>query len=498
MLHQALKIEPANTKCQIAIANFLLKEKREEDALDFFELAVGSGAECSTLLSRMLYLKLKKCEWNAFEGLADKLRFIDKERGCPDPFMFLPLTDNPGYQKRRSARMAKALEAIPATQPLPPLEPRRAGKIRLGYFSNDFFGHATMFLMGGMFALHDREEFEIFIYDTGSGELDQAQRRVRQSVDSYKDVSQLSDRDIAKLARKDGIDVAIDLKGHTAGSRLGIFCYRAAPVQVSYLGYPGTTALREMDYLIGDAVTVPKSMRAHYAEKILYMPGTYQVNDGSRVRPGNMPDRNQLGLPEGSFVFCSFNNPYKISPDAFKIWMDLLKEVPDSVLWLLEPSEAGKALLLKEARNQGAGENQIIFANRLPQAEHLARLPHADLFLDTFNYNAHTTASEALWSGVPVVTKPGKQFSARVATSLLRCVGLQELTAETPKQYHALALKLARDPAYLADVKARVKNGIATGPLYDTEKFTRNFEALMEKAVERFNAGLKPDHISLT
>ncbi|WP_291726532.1 UDP-N-acetylglucosamine-peptide N-acetylglucosaminyltransferase [Leisingera sp. F5] len=497
ILNKALRMEPANTKCHLAIANFLMIEKREEDALEFYELAIGAGANCAMSWSRLLYLKLKKCDWSAFDGLEAKLKEINWEDGCPDPFIFLPLTDDPGFQKRRSARMAKALEAVPGGQPLPRISSRKAGKIKLGYFSNDFFAHATMFLMGGMFKLHDPDRFEIYVYDTGSGECDNQQERVRQSVAKYRDVAKLPDRKIAELAREDGVDIAVDLKGYTAGSRLGVFCYRAAPVQVSYLGYPGTTALQEMDYLVADYVTVPKGMRQNYSEKILYMPGTYQVNDGSRVRPEQTPSRKQLGLPDDKFVFCSFNNPYKTSPKVFEIWIGLLKEVPGSVLWLLEPSEAGKETLIQEAQNQGIMASRIIFAKRVPQAAHLSRLPQADLFLDTFNYNAHTTASEALWSGVPVITMPGKQFSARVAASLLTCVGLDDLIAETPEQYQALALRIARKPEYLAEIKTRLRDGITNGPLYNTELFTRNFEALMEKALARFDAGLKPDHISL-
>lgn len=238
-------------------------------------------------------------------------------------------------------------------------------------------------------------------------------------------------------------------------------------------------------------------MRQNYSEKILYMPGTYQVNDGSRVSPAQTSSRKQLGLPDDKFVFCSFNNPYKTSPKVFKIWIGLLKEVPGSVLWLLEPSEAGKETLIQEAQKQGIMASRIIFAKRVPQAAHRSRLPQADLFLDTFNYNAHTTASEALWSGVPVITMPGKQFSARVAASLLTCIGLDDLIAETPEQYQALALRIARKPEYLAEIKTRLRDGITNGPLYNTELFTRNFEALMEKALARFDAGLKPDHISL-
>ncbi|WP_259992022.1 hypothetical protein [Leisingera sp. M658] len=269
-------------------------------------------------------------------------------------------------------------------------------------------------------------------------------------------------------------------------------------MHVTYLGYPGTCGVKEMDYMVADPVTIPTQLRKHYTEKILYMPDCYQPNDDKRSASANNPSRSDVGLPEDAFVFCSFNSPYKVSPEEFDIWMKLLKKVPGSVLWFYCNESEAQKNIVKEAKKRGVSADRIVFAGFADQSDHLARLPLADIFLDTFAVNAHTTASDALWAGVPVVTKIGKQFAARVAASLLHNVGMQELVASSPQKYQALALKLARDQKHLADVKARVKQGIAEGPLYDTQKFTRNFEALMEKTLERVNAGLKPEHISLT
>ncbi|MDC0656541.1 hypothetical protein N6L27_00845 [Leisingera sp. SS27] len=384
-------------------------------------------------------------------------------------------------------------ETAKFTAPLP-----KKDKIRIGYFSCDFLDHATMFLIGRMFELHDREKFEIYIYDYGAMNDNDGRLRAEKSADVYRHVGNVDSETIVEQAREDGLDIAVDLKGHTKGNRINLFDHRMAPVQISYLGYPGTSGVESIDYMVADPVVVPPKYRKHYTEKVLYMPDCYQSNDDARKAAEHKPTRADAGLPEDAVVFCSFNSPYKVSPDEFDIWMKLLKLVPDSVLWFYAVRDGVRENILAEAKRRGIGPDRIVFTGFAKQEEHLARLPLADIFLDTFFVNAHTTASDALWAGVPVVTKVGKQFAARVAASLLHTIGMDELTATTPQQYQALALKLARDKEYLADVKTRVKQGIETGPLYDTEKFTRNFEALLEKTLERFNAGLKPDHISLS
>lgn len=495
---EALRLEPQNPECLAYIGSYLMRIGQDEEAINYFQDCLKFAPSNEVVFARMMHLKRRKCDWSEFGKARKKIKNFSKVMKAIDPFSFLSVVDDPEMQKQYSVLAANANkvckeETASFTAPL-----AKKDKIRIGYFSCDFLDHATMYLIGRMFELHDRDRFEIYIYDYGAMTQQQGRLRAEQSADVYRQVGGVASEIIVEQARADGLDIAIDLKGHTKGNRINLFDHRMAPVQISYLGYPGTSGVDAIDYMIADPVVVPPKYRKHYTEKVLYMPDCYQSNDDSRKASEDLPTRADVGLPEDALVFCSFNSPYKVSPEEFDIWMKLMKLVPDSVLWFYAAHDDIRDNIRVEAKRRGVSPDRIVFAGFAQQAEHLARLPLADVFLDTFAVNAHTTASDALWAGVPVVTKVGKQFAARVAASLLHSVGMDELTTTTPQQYQALALKLARDKDYLADVKARVRQGIETGPLYDTEKFTRNFEALLEKTLERFNAGLKPDHISLS
>ncbi|UWQ43037.1 tetratricopeptide repeat protein [Leisingera aquaemixtae] len=492
----ALRLDPSNSKCLSYIGSYLMRLNQDEEAINYFDAAVKFDPNNATVLARLIYLRRRICDWTDLGNREKRLQVFRKTDVGIDPFAFLSMADDPGLQMKFSVKAAELGMADASKTNFE--RPRADGrKIRLGYFSNDFFDHATMYLIGRQLELHDRDRFEIYIYDYGEVNDQEGRLRAENAADVYKQVSGLENDEIAAVAREDGLDIAVDLKGYTKDNRVNIFNNRLAPVHVAYLGYPGTTGVDQMDYMIADPVTIPERLCKYYTEKILYMPDCYQPNDDQRAAADTVPTRAEAGLPEDAFVFCSFNSPYKVSPEEFDIWMKLLKLVPDSVLWFYAPNDKVQENILKEAKKRGIGPDRIVFAGFAGQKEHLARLQLADVFLDAFAVNAHTTASDALWAGVPVVTKTGKQFAARVATSLVHCAGVPELAVATPQLYQALALKLARDKDYLAEIKARVKEGIKTGPLYDTEKFTRNFEALLEKTLERFNAGLKPDHISL-
>ncbi|MFY0312316.1 hypothetical protein ACFMBG_20745 [Leisingera sp. D0M16] len=492
----ALRLDPSNSKSLSYIGSYLMRLNQDEEAINYFDAAVKFDPNNATALARLVFLRRRICDWTDLGNREKRVQVFRKTDVGIDPFAFLSMVDDPGLQRKFSVKAAELAKSDTSAAVFE--RPRAEGrKIRLGYFSNDFFNHATMFLMGRQLELHDRDRFEIFIYDYGEVNDQEGRLRAEHAADVYKQVAGLENDEIAAVAREDGLDIAIDLKGYTKGNRVNIFNNRLAPVHVTYLGYPGTSGVDEMDYMVADPVTIPEKLRKYYTEKILYMPDCYQPNDDQREASDDIPTRAEAGLPEDAFVFCSFNNPYKVSPDEFDVWMKLLDRVPDSVLWFYAPQGKARENILKEAKKRGIGPERIVFAGFADQKEHLARLQLADVFLDTFAVNAHTTASDALWAGVPVVTKTGKQFAARVATSLVDCAGVPDLAVATPQQYQALALKLARDPEYLAGIKARLKEGIANGPLYDTAKFTRNFEALMEKALERYNARLKPDHISL-
>jgi predicted O-linked N-acetylglucosamine transferase (SPINDLY family) len=365
----------------------------------------------------------------------------------------------------------------------------------VGYFSADFSNHATLHLLAGLFEHHDRVKFEVTAFSFGPESQDPMRRRLEAACE-FIDVRERPDREVALLARERQIDIAVDLKGFTQDCRPGIFALRAAPVQVSYLGYPGTLGAPYMDYLIADRVLIPPESAQFYSEKIVYLPDSYQVNDAARVIAERVFSRAELGLPAAGFVYCCFNNNYKITPATFDGWMRILRQVPGSVLWLLEDNAGAAGNLRAAAEARGVSAARLVFAPRLPVADHLARQRAGDLFLDTLPCNAHTTASDALWAGLPLLTCLGESFAGRVAGSLLAAVGLSELITGSQAEYEALAVGLARDPGRLAGIRTRLAAQRLTAPLFNTELTTRRLEAAYEALVERHRAGLVPGHMS--
>jgi predicted O-linked N-acetylglucosamine transferase (SPINDLY family) len=340
-----------------------------------------------------------------------------------------------------------------------------------------------MYLMARLFELHDKSRFEIHAFSYGADVQDEMRRRLVAGVDAFHDIRAIGEEAAAKLARSHAIDIAVDLKGHTRDSRSGIFAYRAAPVQIAHVGYPGTMGVDFIDYIVADRVTIPAECQAFYSEKVAYLPNCYQPNDDRRAISDRVFSRPELGLPETGFVFCCFNNNYKITSAEFDIWMRLLGKIDGSVLWLLQDNDWVVGNFRQEAQARGISPDRLVFAERMPLADHLARHRHADLFLDTFNYNAHTTASDALWTGLPVVTKLGSSFAARVGGSLLNALDMPELVTLTTEAYEQCALDIATDPARLAAVKAKLDRNRLTTPLFDTERYTRDIEALYEQVL---------------
>ena len=351
--------------------------------------------------------------------------------------------------------------------------------------------------MAKIFEAHDSEKFETYAYSFGPDKNDAMRQRLIKAVDVFDDVTKMSCKDAALLARQDKIDIAVDLKGYTKDSRPGIFAYGAAPLQISYLGYPGTMGADFIDYIIADNVVITEPHEKYYTENIIYLPNSYQVNDNTRMISERSVTKSEMGLPEHRFIFCCFNNNYKISPDEFDIWMRILGMVDGSVLWLLKSNKWAETNLQLEADSRGISRDRLIFADRLPQDEHLARHRLPDLFLDTFNVNAHTTTSDALWAGLPVVTKLGKGFAARVAGSLLTAIGLPELITETEQEYEALILDLATNPERLASLKEKLAVNRLSKPLFDTELFTKHLEDGYQQAYQRYFEGLEPDTITV-
>jgi protein O-GlcNAc transferase len=418
---------------------------------------------------------------------------------CPsisNPFVFLHYVDDPKLHLICSTTYLK--NKLSTQRPVIRKErSRRRDRARIAYLSADFYQHATSYLMAELFERHDRKRFEPFGISFGIDDGSEMRARVVKAFDHFHDVRGLDDAKVAKLLSELEIDIAIDLKGHTRDDRFGIFAHRPAPIQVSYLGYPGTTGADFIDYVIADEIVLPFDQQPFWSEKIVHLPGCYQVNDRKRQIAERTPTRKECGLPERGFGFCSFNNNCKITPPVFDIWMRLLDKVEGSVLWLLRDNPTAEQNLRREAAARGIDPVRLVFADRLQLAEHLARHRLADLFLDTLPYNAHTTASDALWAGLPVLTCFGKGFAARVAASLLDAVGLPELVTKGLEEYEVLALKLAREPALLSAYRERLEKNRPTAPLFDTDRFRQHIEQAYLTMLDIHDRGKKPRSFSV-
>lgn len=345
-----------------------------------------------------------------------------------------------------------------------------------------------------MLEAHDKERFEVFGFSTYNGQHDEMTSRLMSACDQFIDVSKKSDKAIAELSRELNIDIAIDLGGITQDARLGIFAYRAAPIQIGYIGYLGTLGVPYMDYIIADDVLIPEEFQGAYSEKIMYLP-SYQANDPKRPISSRVFTREELGLPKQGFIYCCFNNNYKFTPKIFDSWAKILKQVEGSVLLLYAESDAVSSNLCKEIELRGVDSSRLIFAGRVSREDYLARYRMADLFLDTSPYNAGTTASDALWTGLPVLTFIGKSFSARMGASLLNAIGLPELVASSQDEYEAIAVELGRNREKYLTVKDKLAANRLTTPLFNTEEFTKSLEAVYMKAYGRYQLGLHPEHI---
>ncbi|QFU74427.1 tetratricopeptide repeat protein [Halioglobus maricola] len=493
---QAINLNPGNADIWFNLGQTEFQTRHFDKSMKAYQEALKLDPGLGEARAKALHIRRYQCDWSAPETAHDRSLGLAGEE--VNPFSMLSIDPDPAQQLIRATQYyQRQYGQIEALRALPPAAAERPEKIRIGYFSADFHAHATMYLMGGMLERHDRERFSIHAFSFGPVDDDPQNTRLRKAVDAYHDVRHMSEQTIAELSIAENIDIAVDLKGYTANCRPGIFGYRAAPIQISYLGYPGTLGMPEMDYIIGDETVTPAHQAKHYSEKIISLPNSYQANDNTREISTHPPSRESLGLPEGAFVFCCFNSNYKISSREFDIWMRLLSQVDNSVLWLLNPGETAKTNLTRAAESHGINTARLIFSEKLPLSEHLSRHCHADLFLDTFNCNAHTTASDALWAGLPVITRLGQGFASRVGGSLLRAVGLDELITESDEAYEQLALELARDADRLSDIRTRLEDRGAKAPLFDTARFTQDIEAAYEATYDRYLRGEAPEHITV-
>jgi len=481
---RALALEPHSVTTMGNRATLLLALKRFAEAAEGFRLIEPFAP--TKALNGLSYAAAHTCDWSGWEKYrGDIIAALAAGSHDIQPGALIAYSNEPALMKVAAQNITTS---IVRSGPRWHGKPFSSAKIRLAYCSADFYAHATSRLMAGVWEGHDRNRFELIAFDFGPDDQSPLRARVKSAFDRFHVVSDKSPEAVAQMIADEGIDIAIDLMGLTANAPSGIFASRPAPVQVNYLGYPGTMGAEFMDYLLADAVVAPISHQEFYAEKILHLPDCYQPNDANRIRP-TASSRAEAGLPERGFVFCCFNNNWKLNPLLFDIWMRLLKRVPGSVLWLIEDNQAAVANLRRAAIAREIDQTRLIFAPRVASKLHLARQANADLFLDTLPYNAHTTASDALWMGVPLVTAKGEGFAGRVAASLLSAIGVPELITDNLADYENLALALAQDPARLAVLKQKLETNQRTAPLFDTTRFTRNLEAAYEKMREAFLAG---------
>jgi protein O-GlcNAc transferase len=492
---RAIALKPDYPEAHFGRGTLMCDLSRFDEARASFERARAIDPDLLWLDGLWLHARMRLCDWSGLEqDIAAMLAKVGRSERVTTPFSMIPLTGS-GALLRKACETWGAL-CCPPLDTLPPVAKRpRRERIRVGYYSADYYMHATTNLAAELFEKHDRTRFEIVAFDFGPNQPDQMTQRLKAAFDRFIDVRSMSDQQVAQLSRDLEIDIAVDLKGFTQHQRSPIFAYRAAPVQVNYLGFPGTLGSPYMDYIIADPTLIPSASRHLYSEKVAYLPDSYQVNDRSRQIAPIQCSREELGLPPSGFVFCSFNSAYKILPGTFASWMRILEAVAGSVLWLLEHNPVASQNLRRSAASAGVDPSRLVFANLLPLPEHLSRYRVADLFLDTLPCNAHTTASDALWAGLPVLTQTDEAFATRVAASLVNAVGLSELVTTTAADYEQLAVELANQPQRLAEIKSRLARDRLTAPLFDSARYTKHLEDAYSQMYERMQAGEVPEHL---
>ena len=520
---QVLRLEPHNAVALNARANVLRDLKRYEEAVanydraisirpDYAEALINRGytkwalqqydagvADVERALTldpgyryakgELLHARMYAADWHDYDKLKAEVE-DGVRRGVPivQPFIFEAIAESPGDARDCSRIWARDKYPEQGTAAFDRAARKAKNKIRVGYVSGEFREQATAILMAGVYDRHDREKFELVALDAGVSDQSAMRTRLEKAFDRWIDIKSLSDQEAAQAVRDAGIDILVNLNGYFGDARMGIFARRPAPIQVNYLGFPATLGAAYIDYIIADEIVIPAADQAFYDEKVVTLPGCYQANDDQGRQMARTPSRAEAGLPETGFVFCNFNSAYKLTPETFGSWMRILKQVDGSVLWLLESAAPYAENLRKEAEARGVAGDRLVFAPVLPPDLHLARLPLAGLFLDGLPYNAHTTGSDALWAGVPLITCTGRAFPGRVATSLLKAAGLPELITESAADFEALAVKLATDAEALKQLRDKLAKK-KTSALFDTASFTRHLESAYQTMWQSWLAG---------
>jgi len=494
---RGLRLQPRSAALLLKRGDTLQDLGRVDEALASYRSVLALPARSrdeKTLRDRatieVLWCERKLCAWdNLAESTANAAQSLRAGVATPNPFVSLCIFDDPQFQldcaRRYSADLRRGVAAVARTR-------APDDRIRVGYLSGDLRDHATSYLLAGVFEAHDRSRFEIRAYSYGPDDRSTLRARLVQSFDAFIDVRGASDADLARRIAADDVHILVDLDGYTRRSRALALEFRPASVCVHYLGYPGTLGTPNVDYLIADAYVIPHDDEKFYEEAVVRLPGAYQANDDQRAITETPRTRRDVGLPEDAFVFCAFNRPYKITPDVFDVWMRVLRGVPASVLWLLRDNARVETNLKREAARRGVDAQRLLFAPRIPHGEHLARHRLADLFLDTWPVCGHTTASDALWAGLPLITCPGRSFISRVSGSLLNAIGLSELSAQSVAAYEESAIELARNPRALADVRDKLETNRRSRALFDTRRFCRNLEHAFERMWDIARSGKPP------
>lgn len=470
--------------------------KRHREAIEHIDKAISLKSDIDWLDGDLLHIKMSICDWSDLSNSLEKIiKKINAHEKFITPFSLLSIIDNPLQHKKATEIYIKSkiqdnlvLESFNNN--------RNTKKLRIGYFSADFKKHAVSYLIAELIELHDKNIFDIIAFSFGEDDKSPLRLRLVETFTKFIDVRGMSDSQIAELSRRNKIDIAIDLNGLSGGARPGIFSYRAAPIQVNWLGYPGTMATEHIDYIISDKTIIPESFQKFYSEKVVYLPNTYMVDDSMRTASSKKYSREECGLPENAFIFCCFNNHYKFNPQVLDGWTSILRKVESSVMWIAENNDEFKVNISTEFKKRGVNLEKIIFAKRVESmGDHLSRLSLADIFLDTYPYNAHSTALDSLKAGVPVLTLIGQSFASRVSASLLNAIGLSELITNDQEQYENLAVELSTSAEKLSELKKKLSRNRFSEPLFNTPLFTKHIESAYIKMFERYQVDLQPDNI---
>jgi predicted O-linked N-acetylglucosamine transferase (SPINDLY family) len=490
-LNRAAALRPDDAEIWATCGRLLADQSRFADAVEAYNraLALKPGDALPYVVGDRVHALMRLARWEGLDPeLASIIGWVREGRRVCRPGVLLSITDDPEVQIAAGRTISD--DVLQASIPAP----RGSGhaRIRVAYLSPDFRDHAVAYLTAGLYEHHDRNRFETIALSVGRDDGSPMRARLVRAFDTFVDAREWSDDRLTAWIRDAEVDILVDLAGHTVGGRPRVLAARPARVQANYLGYPGSSGAAYIDYVIADWFVAPEGSDKAFTEKVVRLPDCFQANDDRRAFPAVTPPRRELGIPETGFVFCSFNNTYKLTPPVFDVWMRLLHEVPGSVLWTVADDAVSANNLRREAQTRGIGAEKLVFAPRAPYPDHLARMPAADLFLDSFPFNAGTTASDALWVGLPILTCAGRSFAARMSGSLLRTLGVPELVSRSLREYEAMALRLAQEPERLAAIRRRIANGRATAPLFNTERFCRSLERAYEMMWRRTEQGLAP------